>query len=365
MLRRLFLLALSLLSLAAAAQEATEVPPFRAMPADKRARMEALRTSDPAELRKRWGALAHVAGKTWNANNGYSGGFEVHWVVEGAVAQLATFHCPRGAACVTQTALIHYRPPEGRTDAHFEIEWSNRSESTRGLVDDDDFYVYLGSFMNTARFRADPQTGVVKFGGIEHHVATAQELADFHAKGVDLQVHKAQRTAAARAAEEARVMAAREAEETRRRAADEAAARRQQEDDRQTALRAEAEARAEARLGAQRLRQAALREKFREVTPGEAYVAALKPAGAKKVEPDIILVSTDKPGRYTVEVAGDSFAPHVAVYDVSKPQPIAKATGTRDAVASLTFSVEPLASYVVMVHSADGGAGPYALRFAQ
>lgn len=386
MLRPFLAFVLSLASLASFAQASKEVPPSRPLAAQKRAQLEALRTSDPAELRKRWGPLVDLAGKVWVSTKGTASGFEVQWVIEGAAVQLTEFIC-RNTPCFQRTGLITYvpEPPAGFVDANFQIDWSDRGAQS-GFLSGDSFHVSYGTY-NGARYKFDERTGLGFFGGVDYRNPTEQELQTLAAQGIEIESGKAERqrvaaeaqrkaaearakadadrAAAARAAEEARLAAAQAAEESRRRAAEEAALRRKQEEERQAAGRAEAEAKAESDANAQRLRHAALRAKFPALNLGEPRVAPLKPASGGNAKPEMLVLNVDKPGRYRFEAVGEGFAPHVSVYDTSKPRPIAKATAVKDLVASASFTVEAMATYVVVVHSADGNPGWYALRLSQ
>lgn len=387
MLRPLLALALSLVSLASAAQAGKEVPPFRPIAAEKRAQLEPLRTSEVAELRKRWGPFVDLAGKVWVSTKSATTGFEMQWVIEGAVAQLTEFGCRSGSQCFQRVGLLTYltEPPGGFVDASFAIDWSDRGEQ-RGFLSGDAFHVSYGAY-NGARYKFDAQTGLGFFGGVDYRLANEQDLQALAALGIESEDRKAERlrlaaeaqrkaaearakaeadrAVAARAAEEARLVAAQAAEESRRRAAEEAALRRKQEEERQAALRAEAEAKAEADANAQRLRHAALRAKLPALNLDEPRVAPLKPATGANAKPEMLVLNVDKPGRYRFEVVGEGFAPHLTVYDTRKTQPIAKATAVKDWTASGSFSVEPLATYVVVVHSADGNPGWYALRLSK
>lgn len=376
MLRPLLFIALSLASLTSSAQDAREVAPFRPIAADKRGQLEALRTSDPAELRKRWGPFVDLAGKVWVPTKGASSGFEVHWVIEGAVAQLTEFFACRNTPCQRRIGLLTYlqEPPFGMVDVSYDIEWSDRG-AARGFLSGDALHVNYGGF-NGARYKFDAQTGLGYFGGYDYRNPTDQELQALAAQGLELESQKAERQRQAaesqRLAVEARAkadaeraLAAQSAEESRRRAAEEAALRRKQEEERQAVLRAEAEAKAEADATSQRLKHAALRAKFPAINLDAPRVAQFKPAAGAKDKPEILVVEVDRPGRYRLDVVGEGFAPHVTVYDTAKPQPIAKVTAVKDWAAGESFTVNALGTYVVVVQSADGNAGWYALRLSQ
>lgn len=254
-------------SLASSAQGSKEVPPFKPIAAEKRAQLEALRTSDPGELRRRWGPFVDLAGKVWVSTRSAAGGFEVQWVIEGALAQLTEFGCGR-SPCFQRTGLLAYvvEPPFGFVDTSFEIDWSDRG-AQRGFRSGDALHVSYGGF-NGARYKFDAQTGLGFFGGYDYRVATDQDLHALAALGVELESQKAERqrvaaetqrkaaearaqadadrAAAARAAEEARLLAVQATEESRRRAAEEAALRRRLEEEQQARALSDAEAKRKA-----------------------------------------------------------------------------------------------------------------------
>lgn len=376
------LLAMSLSCLAAQAQALLPVESSRPIPAAKRAQMEALRTTDPAELRKRWGALAQLMGKVWIANQHTLNGVELHWVIEGAVAQFTSFHC--GATpCTRRSALIHYKPASGNDDAGFDIEWADR-DPTRGMVIDDDFYVFF-SALNTARFVADPSTGVVKFGGIVNHVATDEELRTLEQRGVALVANSgerrrlaedAQRRAAeaqqqaaqartqAQAAADAKLLEERQAREARQREEQVAREAKLREELAQKArAQAEAEAKQAAQAQAWQRQRDALAKRFPPIAAGETKTPVLAAAAGGKPKPAIHYLRNDQRAKLRVEVVSSSFAPLLAVYEVDKEEPLASADAAVGAPARLSVSVAgDTAHYVVVVQSVGGKPGAYALK---
>lgn len=219
-MRRLLILALLLTSLASTAQVPQLVEPFRPIPAELRTRLEGLRTSDIAEQRRRWGALADLAGKVWISFNGFgpiTGGFEAYWVIEGAALQVYHFACPRDEACQQSTWLITAVPEEiNAQQPNFSIEFSNRPTG-RGFTDDDEFFVVFGVF-NTARFRFDRQTGVGGFSIYRYRPATEENLKQYQGLGVVLESQRAEREKQAALAREQAAQALAKAEAARKQA---------------------------------------------------------------------------------------------------------------------------------------------------
>lgn len=369
-------------SLASSAQGSKEVPPFKPIAAEKRAQLEALRTSDPGELRRRWGPFVDLAGKVWVSTRSAAGGFEVQWVIEGALAQLTEFGCGR-SPCFQRTGLLAYvvEPPFGLVDTSFEIDWSDRG-AQRGFRSGDALHVSYGGF-NGARYKFDAQTGLGFFGGYDYRVATDQDLHALAALGVELESQKAERlrvaaetqrkaaearaqadadrAAAARAAEEARLLAVQSTEESRRRGAEEAALRRRLEEEQQARALSDAEAKRKAAAEGFSRQRDALAGRFPPIAVGETKTPMLAAGG--KLRPAIHYLRNDQRAKLRVEVVSSSFAPLLAVYEVDREAPLASANAATGTPARLSVNVAGDAShYVVVVHSLDGKRGAYALK---
>lgn len=375
-MRRLLILALLLTSLASAAQGPQSVEPFRPIPPELRTRLEGLRTSDIAEQRRRWGALADLAGKVWISFNGFgpiTGGFEAYWVIEGAALQVYHFACPRDAACQQSTWLITAVPEDiNAKEPNFSIEFSNRPTG-RGFTDDDEFFVVFGGF-NTARFRFDRQTGVGGFGTFRYRPATEENLKQYQGLGVVLESQRAEREKQAALAREQAAQALAKAEAARKQAAAAAALQQQQQEAQRAAARAAADAQAQAKAmadaEARRLaseqwtaQRQALAARFPAIAAGETKTPVL-PAGGNATS--IHYLRHDKPGKLRVEAVSSGFAPLVAVYEVDKPQPVATAHAAAGTPARLSLPVTAdKRHYVIAVQPMDGKRGAYALKVEQ
>lgn len=87
---------------------------YRTDPAVRAAIGQKLKTSDDAEIRKRWGVFADLVGKVWLhqvEGSEKRAWFDLRWAVQGAVMDYAVGWC-RNKDCEVRKAVLVHRPAE-------------------------------------------------------------------------------------------------------------------------------------------------------------------------------------------------------------------------------------------------------------
>lgn len=348
--------------------------------AEVRQAMQALRTEDPAELRLRWGSMADVAsrGKLLGTPQG-AGGFwdggafwrEARWLVPGAVMLYGVGHCRKGKDCQRLDWLVQYNAQESRLD-YFT---TNDLAYMRGQLQPDGAVKVTRGFITYENVRLDSRTDEIVVTDwvampVRFRRATATQLIAASAghAGDPAEAAAEERAQAQARAERERLVAE---ELARTQAAHQAArqqAEREIEDQRlagEAALaqaRAEAQARADAQAAERQRAHAALRERFPALGPEAPQVKMFRSDPKGGLQPDIFVVQVESPGSYAIEAVADGFSPYVAVYRIGSDSPLATAAGTSGELVQSSMTVEAGANYVVVVQSADGRSGHYALR---
>ena len=107
-MKRCHSIILALTSLLVLAGCETGGPIYRSDPVVQ-ATMERLKTTDEAEIRRRWGDLADLLGKHWvfNPPNGTFNFFDARWKVPGAVIEMKLGGCYYKKCVVTDIVMLH------------------------------------------------------------------------------------------------------------------------------------------------------------------------------------------------------------------------------------------------------------------
>jgi hypothetical protein len=108
----------------------------RGLPEAKLQALQALRTTDPTEIRRRWGDLAGAVGKAWAVQPGEQPQWRVFdWVVQGAVMRYQRGQCV-GGPCHTSDIVVVYDPQKQQLDFHLPDgnHWASAQVATDGSV---------------------------------------------------------------------------------------------------------------------------------------------------------------------------------------------------------------------------------------
>ena len=169
-------------ALGVATGEPAASPEYRKDPAVRTAVERELKTTDDAEIRRRWGALADWADKAWvQERDGYRGWLYMRWVVPGAVMELFVGFCPTSTRCeqrVRQALLVHN--PHASTEwsfsnvfrrPAFDVLWDNGWNHSLGLVHE--HFVHL----NGAMYQFHAESGKAMLNGTPYKAMPVVELA--------------------------------------------------------------------------------------------------------------------------------------------------------------------------------------------
>jgi hypothetical protein len=157
-------------------------PEYRKDPAVRAAVERDLKTTDEAEIRRRWGELADLVDKPWiQVRDGYRGWVYPRWVVQGAVMELFVGFCPTSTKCearVRQALLVHN--PQASTEwsfsnafrrPAFDVLWDNGWNHSLGLVHKE--FVHLNGVLYS--FHAESGQGMLN--GTPYKAVPVAELA--------------------------------------------------------------------------------------------------------------------------------------------------------------------------------------------
>ena len=157
---------------------------YRKDPVVRAAVEEKLKTSDEAEIRRRWGPLADFVGRPWMQHHPTSGTgnwFYPRWRVHGAVMDFSIAWC-RSRKCDVWNAVLVHNPEASSTwslsnvlrQPAFDALWDNSRADELGLVLGEGAYVRVGPY--NFRFVADPPEARVE--GVPYKPATAAAIAE-------------------------------------------------------------------------------------------------------------------------------------------------------------------------------------------
>lgn len=142
----------------------TVVPTYKSSP-EMRKQVEALRTTDQNEIRRRWGDLASIADKSWMhapANSSSRFGLDARWVVPGAAMNIAFAWCNTGNCMKEWT--VQYNAAHQRLD--FIALPDNLLDKT-GTVQKDGWVLAVSEEMPTNdKWKYDPASNTLMIAGI-------------------------------------------------------------------------------------------------------------------------------------------------------------------------------------------------------
>lgn len=136
-----------------------------------------MRTIDPEEIHRRWGAYSHMIGKHWIAN--FNGDMvtliTMQWVVQGASAQHTEWSCePSG--CYLRERLVQYNPEAKTLDFMLKID----SPRNYRKIKSEDVLANgeVTGWMTSKTWRYDLAAGTMHFGDVQLNPTTESQYRE-------------------------------------------------------------------------------------------------------------------------------------------------------------------------------------------